>query len=72
MAEFCKQCSIEIFGEDYGDFKGLSTIENTEHDMGVVVICEGCGCVVVDHEGYCISSDCPKHGKQKEKKNGIN
>jgi len=64
MAEFCKQCSIENFGEDFGDFKGLSSIENTNKELGIVVICEGCGYIIVDHEGSCMSKDCLKHGQE--------
>jgi len=52
MAEFCRQCSIDVFGEDSEDFKGLSTPEDTENEMYCVVLCEGCaGMIQVDHEG---------------------
>lgn len=27
MASFCQQCSINIFGKDYGDMKGKTTQE---------------------------------------------
>lgn len=38
MAEFCKTCSIETFGEDFGDFadKGMGD------DEVKAVLCEGC------------------------------
>ena len=58
MADFCKQCSIEIFGEDYGDLKGLSTDKDTKEGKYPVVLCEECGPTHVDHEGRCVSPDC--------------
>ena len=68
MADFCRQCSIETFGEDFGDLKGLSTPEHTAQGLYAVVLCEDCGPIQVDHEGNCISPDCwkkgHKHGSQ--------
>jgi len=58
MADFCKQCSIEMFGKDYGDFKGISSEEDTKNDLYPLVLCEGCGPIQVDHEGKCVSPDC--------------
>ena len=47
MAEFCRDCSIEMWGEDTGDFAGIAP----EGKM-VNVLCEGCGgYILVDHEG---------------------
>lgn len=59
MADFCQQCSIQIFGEDFGDlaklFKAPTKYCHT--------ICEGCGDAVVDEEGKCHSDHClKKHG----------
>jgi hypothetical protein len=62
MADFCKQCSEELFGKDFEDLKGLSR-EHSEPlapGEGYIVICEGCGLTVVDEDGKCIS-DCMKH-----------
>lgn len=56
MADFCKQCSIEQFGEDFGDLAGLC-----DYDNDAVVICEGCGFINVDHEGTCVSAYCYLH-----------
>ena len=50
MADFCKQCSEEIFGEDFQDFAG---IQPTFGPLAAV-ICEGCGVTHVDFEGNCI------------------
>jgi len=46
MADFCKACSERIFGEDFGDLKGLC-----KDDEMVQVICEGCGYIFVNSEG---------------------
>lgn len=64
MAEFCRQCSEKIFGEDVKDLAGLSKPEDTELDRFVGVLCEGCGFVCVDHEGTCTGGDgCRRHHK---------
>lgn len=59
MADFCKQCSIEIFGEDFKELDGLVPTGHT-----IRTICEGCGVVLVNHLGECIDPGCPKHGKE--------
>lgn len=61
MADFCQQCSIEMFGDDTRDMAGLSTQEETENGLSIPVICEGCGYTLVDHEGRCVSPYCKKH-----------
>jgi len=58
MADFCKKCSEELFGEDMRDLAGLISAEKVAKGFGAMVICEGCGGVLVDHEGRCISKDC--------------
>lgn len=59
MAEFCAQCSEEIFGEDYEDFAGLG--EN------VGVICEGCGHILVNLQGQRVyPPEKPKRPTPKE------
>lgn len=62
MADFCKQCSIEEFGEDFEELKGLC-------ESGTVfTMCEGCGACHVNKDGECVSPKCmKKHG---EKANG--
>ena len=67
MADFCKGCSIDILGEDFGDLKGLSTEDDTSNGLFSVVLCEGCGPIQVDHEGTCISQDCEKHSNGESK-----
>ncbi len=56
MADFCKQCSEEMFGEDFGDLAGMAPYD--KEGLYPVVICEGCGPIQVDNEGRCISTDC--------------
>ena len=66
MADFCKQCSIELFGEDYGNFKGLTLEKDWKDNKACIVLCEGCGYIQVDPEGNCVSKDClKKHGEIK-------
>ena len=66
MADFCRQCTKDIYGvevEDKNDFVGSSTPEDTAKGLYPVVLCEGCGPIQVDHTGKCISKDCfEKHG----------
>lgn len=64
MADFCKQCSEDLFSKDYGDMKGLITEERFKEGYSAYVICEGCGGTFVDHEGRCISKDCMKMGHE--------
>jgi hypothetical protein len=62
VADFCKKCSIQIFGEDYGDMKGLC-----KEDECAAVLCEGCGFIYVDCNGEKIDigeNDNDKDNKQ--------
>ena len=67
MADFCKQCSLEIFTEDFGDFANLHPDKTLEENYGWLVLCEGCGPTLVNTEGSCISKTCDKHGPPIEK-----
>lgn len=61
MADFCRQCSIEEFGEDFGDHARPGEI--LPDDRCYYVICEGCGIVGVNEKGECLTPDClQKHG----------
>ena len=64
MADFCKQCSIEIFDQDFKELAGLTSLEAEAEDRFCVVICEGCGRIQVDSSGSCVSTDCLKHHGQ--------
>lgn len=68
MADFCQQCSIEIFGEDLGDFaEAVKPYLPFDSGFGLPVICEGCGFTLVAEGGRCISPHCQKsHGDSYE------
>lgn len=67
MADFCRQCSIELFTEDYEDLAGLTTEEDTIKNIFAYVVCEGCGYTYVDHKGNCVNPYCiSSHGKEAE------
>lgn len=62
MADFCKQCSIDHFGKDFGELKGL-----VKPGFLIPAICEGCGFINVNSEGECLTPEClekdkPGHG----------
>jgi len=58
MADFCKQCSIDVFGKDFGELAGQTTQENWDKGLAASDICEGCGPIQVDPEGNCVSNCC--------------
>lgn len=59
MADFCKQCSIKMFGKDFKELAGLVPEEDAAAGFATdVVICEGCGPIQVNIHGECISEDC--------------
>jgi len=65
MADFCRQCSIDLFGDDYRDLADLSWPSDTRMGNYAPALCEGCGVTIVDHEGKCVSEHCLKqHGKE--------
>lgn len=59
MADFCKQCSLDEFGEDYGQLAYLVPPLFNKH-----VICEGCGPTLVTEDGTCIGTCLEKHGPE--------
>lgn len=58
MADLCQQCSIDTWGEDNRDLAELTLGSDT-----TLVLCEGCGYVLVDFEGKCVDDGCHIHGK---------
>lgn len=62
MADFCKQCSINLFGEDSKDL-ALGPLPPGYYWY---VICEGCGFIQVDALGRCVTchllKGTPGHG----------
>lgn len=63
MADFCRACSIELFGEDFKELAGLVSLEACTNGFVATVICEGCGFIQVDHKGNCVSNDCMCKGQ---------
>lgn len=73
MADFCKQCSISEFGEDFrdlaigDDLRPDSDLAAAKPTDRYLVLCEGCGLLdgrqphtVVDKDGTCVV-DCNLH-----------
>lgn len=56
MADFCKQCSLFLFGKDFGDLANLGD-GPLDKDEGYSALCEGCGGVLVDLEGKRIDPE---------------
>lgn len=66
MADFCKQCSIDMWGEDTGDLANLGPVDTLKPGEGWQALCEGCGPTIVDNEGTCIAYYCDRqHGAEK-------
>lgn len=63
MADFCKQCSEELFGKDFRELADITTITDEQESRAALVICEGCGPIQVNNKGECISEDCLKEHK---------
>lgn len=61
MADFCKQCSIDMFGEDYKGLAGLISEEDVKKGFLTIALCEDCGPTYVDHTGECKYKNCQKH-----------
>lgn len=67
MADFCRQCTKDLFGVDQSDFDGVIEQRVAEHGdfpagQGMEVLCEGCGMTLVDQQGRCVSRACELHG----------
>lgn len=46
MADFCKQCSLQMFGEDHRDLAGIAPPDGV-----ALALCENCGEILVNHDG---------------------
>lgn len=55
MADYCRDCSVDTFGEDTRDLAGLVSAEQVAEGLGAEVLCECCGPILVDHNGARIS-----------------
>lgn len=65
MADFCMQCSEEMFGNDHKELANQCTLADNVKGLFAVVLCEGCGPCQVDHEGRCVGGDLCKHKVEK-------
>jgi hypothetical protein len=62
MADFCRQCSIEMWGEDSGDLAFLGGAAPTlQPGFGYPAVCEGCGFICVTDYGECMGNCLRKH-----------
>lgn len=61
MADFCQQCSIEVFGEDFKDLADIARGERLLHTL-----CEGCADAIVNSVGRCVAANCLKHHGDRE------
>ena len=59
MADFCKACSIDMFGKDYREMAGLCPAPDV-----ATVLCEACGPILVNSDGECVSTDCQCRGQE--------
>lgn len=55
MADFCKECSIEMFGKDFRELAGITTEDDEKNNLYATVICEGCGYIQVDKDGVAVN-----------------
>jgi hypothetical protein len=63
MAEFCKQCSLDLFGEDHTELAGLGGLAPTLLPGECYpALCEGCGFIGVNDYGECVA--CHLHAGQ--------
>lgn len=67
MADFCQECSIEIFGEDFRELANLGNGKELPPGHGWRALCEGCGyMILVDNDGKRLESD-----RQSAKEQGL-
>jgi hypothetical protein len=58
MADFCRQCSEQHFGQDFKELANLMSEEDAAKGFAASALCEGCGAIQVNQNGECISPDC--------------
>lgn len=63
MADFCRACSIEMFGKDFRELANITLPESWADGRAAANICEGCGIIQLDPDGNCVSRDCTKAGE---------
>lgn len=71
MADFCKQCAEDMGWEsDFLHLKDQFTEADIALGLGILVLCEGCGPIIIGHEGECVCpphNDCLEHHGAKRK-----
>lgn len=63
MSDFCKQCSLELFGQDFRDLANLLTEEQEHQGLLANVICERCGFIQVNSAGQCLTHTAEEHSR---------
>jgi hypothetical protein len=61
MADWCKQCSDEMFGPENPDY--VTYEKPPGPGEAYFCLCEGCGPTMVNEKGECIAPDCLIHGE---------
>lgn len=52
MADFCKQCTADVFGVEYADNNDMAGLCRDDEVAGV--LCEHCGNTWVTSDGTCV------------------
>lgn len=61
MAEFCQECSYEMWGCDTGDFANPNMEESNKEGLYISALCESCGYILVDFKGFRVSKKDSEH-----------
>lgn len=57
MANFCYDCTFHLFGDgSRNDFVGMLSEEDVTKGYLVTVLCEGCGYIMINHDGKKIKT----------------
>jgi hypothetical protein len=57
MADYCRTCSIVLFGKDFKELADLLPANQYTKETGALALCECCGPIVVDVDGKRMSKD---------------
>ena len=55
MADFCYDCTTDLFGQEYADTNEFAGI--VRNDEMFFCLCEGCGWITVDKDGKKIEEE---------------
>ena len=59
MADWCKQCSDEMFGEEHPFYQTYD--KPAPPGRAYMILCEGCGIITVNQQGECNDPSCTLH-----------